>query len=151
MKLINNLQKFMYGRYGYDDLYKFLFKFYIVLFIINLFIRNNILVIVEFITIIVMFYRFFSKNIYKRSNENQKFIEIKNKMLKPFDNIKRNRKDKNHIYKKCHKCKTILKLPLPMKRGFKHAKCPECGKRVTLFAFKYQKIEKIKNNERIKS
>ncbi len=146
MKFANKIQKFMYGRYGSDDLYKFLFKLYICLFIISIFVRNNILVILELVTITIMFYRFFSKNIYKRSNENQKFIKTRNKILKPFENIKRNYKDKDHIYKRCHKCKTTLKLPLPMKRGFKHAKCPHCGKKVTLFAFKYQKVEIIRNN-----
>ena len=39
MKFINKLQKFMYGRYGIDELYKFLFYFYILLLILNLFIK----------------------------------------------------------------------------------------------------------------
>ena len=71
------------------------------------------------------------------------FLKVKNIVLKPFTNIKRNIKDKNHIYKKCYKCNTTLKLPLPSKRGIKHAKCPGCGKKVTLFAFKQQKVEVI--------
>ena len=65
-------------------------------------------------------------------------------MLKPFINIKRNIEDKDHIYKKCPKCKTILKLPVPSERGIKHAKCPSCKKRVTLFTLKKLKIEVIK-------
>jgi len=150
MKFINKLQKFMYGRYGVDDLCKFLFKVYICLIIIDLFVNNKVLFILELLVIIIMFYRFLSKNIYTRSNENQKFLKVKNKLLKPFINIKRNMKDKEHIYKKCHKCKKTLKLPLPSKRGIKHAKCPHCGKRVTIFTFKCEKIEIIKNKSKKK-
>lgn len=43
-----------------------------------------------------------SKKIYKRSDENQRYLKIKNNLLKPFTNIKRNIKDKDHIYKKCN-------------------------------------------------
>lgn len=43
MKFEEKIRKFMYGRYGPDELYKFLFELYIVLIIINLFIRSNIL------------------------------------------------------------------------------------------------------------
>ena len=51
-------------------------------------------------------------------------------MLKPFDILKRNIKDRRyHVYKKCRHCKTILKLPLPNKRGLKKVKCPECKKK----------------------
>ncbi len=150
MKLRDKFQKFMYGRYGSDDLYNFLFKLYIFLFILNIFIKNDIINTLELVVIFIMLYRFFSRKIYVRSNENQKFLKLKKQVVAPFRNIKRNIKDKDYIYKKCRKCKTTLKLPLPSKRGIKHAKCPHCNKRVTLFAFKYQKVKIIRNNERIK-
>ena len=62
--------RFMRGRNGPDDLYMFLFGLYIVLFLINLFIDLEFLDLLELIVIILMFYRFFSKNIYKRNQEN---------------------------------------------------------------------------------
>ena len=46
---------------------------------------------------------------------------------KASDYIKRNMNDKDHIYKKCSKCKTTLKLPIPYERGIKHTKCPKCN------------------------
>lgn len=151
MKYINKLQSFMYGRYGIDDLYKFLFKLYIALIILSLFVKSKILIILEFVVIIIMFYRVFSKNIYARSSENQKFLMIRNKLVKPFINIKRNINDKEHIYKKCNKCKTTLKLPLPSKRGLKHAKCPHCGKRVIVFTLKCQRVEIIRDGKKVKT
>ena len=150
MKFINKVYKFMYGRYGPDDLYKFLFTIYFLLLLINIFFNNVILTILELAIFIIIVYRFFSKKISYRKKENQIYLNIKNKVLKPFINLKRNISDKDYIYKKCRKCKTTLKLPLPSTRGIKHTKCPKCGKRITLFAFKYQKVEIIRNNERIK-
>lgn len=146
MKFIEKFQKFMYGRYARpDDLYKFLFWLYFILLIIDLFVNSKILLVLELLVIFIMFYRIFSKNIYKRNDENQKYLRLKRKLLKPFANIKRNIKDKDHVYKKCPKCKTVLKLPVPTKRGIQHAKCPNCKRRVTLFTLKKLKIEIIKN------
>ncbi len=150
MKFLNKFQKFMYGRYGPDDLYKFLVKLHLFLFILNLVLKNDIIIMLELVVIFIAFYRFFSKKIYIRSNENQKFLKLKKQFVAPFHNIKRNIKDKDHIYKKCRKCKTTLKLPLPSKRGIKHAKCPHCKNRVTLFTFKKEKIEIITNNKKVK-
>ena len=150
MKYINKFQKFMNGRYGVDELTKFIIKIYFILVIINLFINNKVLYLLELILLFIMFYRFLSKKIYKRSNENQLFLKIKNNLLKPFKNIERNIKDKEHIYKKCHKCKTTLKLPLPSKMGIKKAKCPKCGKRVRFITFRQEKIEVYRNGKRIK-
>lgn len=144
MKFINKIQRFMYGRYGSDELYMFLFKIYLVLFFINLFCKLDILTYIELFLIIFMLYRFFSKNLYKRRRENTIFLNIKKKILKPFDVLKKNICDKNHVYKKCHKCKTILKLPLPIKRGIKTAKCPNCGNKVKLLVLKKEKIEIIR-------
>jgi uncharacterized protein YggT (Ycf19 family) len=144
MKFDEKLRKFMYGRYGLDDLYKFLFELYIVLLIINLFLKSKILNLISIFIVFYMFFRFFSKKIYARSNENQLFLKIKKKILKPFRVIKMNINDKNHIYKKCSKCGTILKLPLQSKAGFKKAKCPKCNKKVRLFTFKKEKIEIVK-------
>ena len=117
---------------------------YIILLLIDLFIDSKILLVLELLIIFLTFYRILSKNIYQRNKENQKFIKIKNKLLKPLTTIKRNITDKNHIYKKCPKCKTILKLPVPNQRGIKHAKCPSCKRRVTILALKKLKIEIIR-------
>ena len=134
----------MQGRYGVDELYKFLFTLYIISFIINIFLNNLILEIIGLIIVVFTFYRVFSKNIYKRAKENKAFLKLKKNFLKPFQNIKRNIKDKDNIYKKCPKCKTILKLPIPYKRGIKHTTCPKCKKKFSFIVLKKQKIEIIK-------
>ena len=148
MKFIQKLQNFMYGRYGLDDLGNFLFKVYLILFILNLFLKLYVLTIIEFVLVVVILYRFISKDIYKRSRENVLFRKIKKKLFKPFSNIKRNINDKDHVYKKCHYCKTTLKLPLPNKRGIKKVKCTNCKKRNKFLILKKMKIELIKNKKK---
>lgn len=146
MKFLYKIQKFMYGRYAKcDELYKFLFLIYIFLLIIDLFVNSIILIYLQLILFYLLIYRFLSKNIYKRTIENKKFIKIKNEFIKPFINFRRNISDKNHVYKKCSNCKTTLKLPVPFTRGIKHAKCPECGKKIQILVLKKVKVEIIKN------
>ena len=148
MKFLNKLQQFMYGRYGLDDLGKFLFRIYFILLIINIFIKSYVLTIIEFLIVFIVLYRFISRDIYRRSNENVKFRKIKKKLLKPFQNIRRNFKDKDHVYKKCHHCKTTLKLPLPNKRGIKKVRCTNCKKRNKFLIFKKVKVELIRDKKR---
>lgn len=121
---------------GIDELFNFMFIIYFIIYIINLFVKSMILEIIGLIIFVVMFYRFISFNKAKRKEENNKYLKFKRKIIKYF-------KD-DCIYKKCRKCKTVLKLPLPYKRGIKHAKCPTCGKRLTILCLKCQKIEVIR-------
>lgn len=145
MNFIYKLQKFMTGRYGPDDLYKFLLKLYIFIFIIDLIINFKILTIIELLIVSIMFYRFLSKNIKQRRKENDTYLKIKKKITKPFINIKRNYQNRDyHVYKKCPKCKTTLKLPLPPKRGIQHVKCPKCKNKIKFLCLRKEKIEVIK-------
>lgn len=139
MKWLYKIQRFMIGRYGIDELYKFLFNLYLILFFPNIFLRNSIITKIEFIILFIAIYRVLSKNIKQRRKENKMFLKVKKNIIKPFLNIKRNLQDKDHIYKKCS-CGTTLKLPLPKKYGIKHAKCPDCKKRVAFLALKKEKI-----------
>lgn len=138
MKYINDFQRFMYGRYGIDELTKFMLKIYFILIIINIFVRSFILTIIELIFIAIIFYRTLSKNKTKRTKENNAFMNLFS------SNYKVKFKD-DHVYKKCHHCKCVLRLPIPEKKGFKHVKCPDCHKRNTFLILKSEKIEIIKN------
>lgn len=144
MKWQNKFQKFMYGRYGVDELYKFLFGLYIITFIINIFLDSIILEVIGLILVLITFYRVFSKKIYQRNKENKYFLKIQKQLLKPIKNLKRNIQDRDHIYKKCPKCKTTLKLPLPYERGIKRTKCPKCKKQISFLCLKKEKIEIIR-------
>ena len=137
---INKLTKFMYGRYGVDDLYYFLLIICLIIIILNIFIHSSILTIIELIIFSVAIYRYLSKNKYKRNKENKKYLYIKDKILNYFNYQRRKYNDRNtHMYKKCPKCKQKIRLPL--KKGKHTVKCPNCSHK---FEVKCSKDEKVK-------
>ena len=123
-----------------DSLNRFLLVLLLILVIVTFFVRSFTLDLIKILVLIVIIFRLTSKNKLKRSIENDKYLKLKKTLLNPFNNVIRNIKDKDHVYKKCRRCKTILKLPLPSKRGIQHAKCPSCKKRVTFFTLKKEKV-----------
>ena len=147
MNLLYKIRNFMNGRYGSDNLSKFIFGIYIILVVINLFLRNNIIFYVELFLLFIIVLRFFSKKIYKRGKENKLYLNVKRFILNSFSLIIKNIKDKNNVYKKCHKCKTVLKLPLPSKIGIKKVKCPECSHKNKFLILKKERIRIIRRKK----
>ncbi len=140
MKFGDRYIKFMKDRYGIDELYKFLLLICFVLLVINTFVSNNIIRLFEVLLIVIIFYRYMSKNIKLRKKENDKYLEIKDKISKLFDYNKKKYKDRNtHMYKKCPKCKQKIRLPL--KKGKHTVKCPNCGNRFDVACHKDEKIK----------
>jgi predicted RNA-binding Zn-ribbon protein involved in translation (DUF1610 family) len=134
-------------RHLIDNLNRFLLVIFLILFIISLFIKNFFLDLTKVLLLVIIILRIFDKNTNRREKQNKIYLKYRNFLIKPFDVLIKNIKDKEHVYKRCHKCKTILKLPLPDKRGIKHSKCPNCGKRITFITFKQIKIEVIKRKK----
>ena len=139
-KVINKIKKIIYGRYGVDQLYSFLLILCLIIVIINTFINSIILRIIELVIFFYCIYRVFSKNKYKRSKENKKYLEIKSKIEKNINYQKKKYKDRNtHMYKKCPKCRQKIRLPL---KKFKNLlKCQ-------IFREKFE--VKCRRNEKIK-
>lgn len=140
MKFGDRYIKFMKDRYGIDELYKFLLLICFVSLVINTFVSNNIIRLFEVLLIVIIFYRYMSKNIKLRKKENDKYLEIKDKIIKLFDYNKKKYKDRNtHMYKKCPKCKQKIRLPL--KKGKHTVKCPNCGNRFDVACHKDEKVK----------
>ena len=153
-KIMKKIYEFMQGRYGIDDIYKDGFILYLILLVLDIFINSLILNVLQLIVILTILYRSLSKQISKRKKENQKYLKLKKKILNPFKSLKSLKsylKDEYHVYRKCHHCKTILKLPIPSKRGIKHSQCPTCKKRNTFLILKKIKVEIIKNKNKQKN
>lgn len=122
-KLIN----FFRQRYGIDELYKFLLTMFIIIWVLNIFIRSTILYWLNLLICFFIIYRMFSKNVYKRQKENIKFIRIKDKLKGKVKLSRRKWKDrKTHIYRKCPNCKAEVRLP--KKKGKHVCTCPNCKK-----------------------
>ena len=79
-KIRNWLYKVMYGRNGVDVLGKDLSYLVIFLIIVNLFLRGYarlIVTMIIWVLIVYTYFRMFSKNVYKRRSESNKY-ESKN-------------------------------------------------------------------------
>lgn len=119
------LQRFMMGRYGVDSFGKFLTGAIVFLIIISLFWKNVGISLVILFIILYSYFRMFSKNYAKRSDENQKFLQMTKGIRKKTDKIKREAKQKK-IYRffVCPKCGK--KVRVPKGRGKICITCPEC-------------------------
>lgn len=119
---------FMYGRYGVDELYYGLFTLWFVLVIVNMFARSSVIYLLETVALVYSIWRVLSRNYEKRRRENAAFLKIwkpvKNYLLYCKDRI---RDIKTFRYRKCPKCRAIIKLP--NKRGKHTTRCPKCGER----------------------
>lgn len=125
MKLRQKLERFMYGRNGTDTLGIVFLGVSLTLMIVNSFINNWILYILELLFLGYYFFRFFSRNTYKRYQENQKFERFFKKMV-TFFKLRRTMwiDRKTHVFTKCPHCKVNLRLP--KKKGNHTVRCPKC-------------------------
>lgn len=127
MRFKERIARFMYGRYGADELYRFLFILFYVLFVPNMFLRSYILSVLTLAVLVFATYRSFSRNIAARRAENEKYLALKRRFLGFFKLQKNKWRDrKTHAYRKCPYCKSVLRFP--KKKGLHHARCPECSK-----------------------
>ncbi len=123
----DRLVHFMSGRYGIDQLYYALLVAYFVLFIVNLFVRSPIISILMWVIITIAAIRVFSRNMYKRRMENEKFMKLWNGVKAKFSlTIRRIKEIKTHRFRKCPHCKAMLRLS--RKKGKHTVHCPRCHK-----------------------
>lgn len=120
------LIRFMYGRYGVDSLGKFTIITGLIAMILAGWTDSTILALLAWLLIIYSYFRMFSKNIYKRSSENQWYMNRTYKIRTFFyrqKNLMAQRKT-HHIYK-CPACKQ--KIRIPRGKGKIEIRCPKCN------------------------
>ncbi|ALB44190.1 MULTISPECIES: Zn-finger containing protein [Clostridium] len=125
---MDRLRRFMFGRYGGDELSKALLVLSFILLLIMNFVPKDLrfLTILAYIPVIICMFRIFSRNIYKRRNENYKYLKIKNNIVMWFkNNINRIKTLKNYKYYTCSNCKQ--KLRVPRGKGKISITCPKCN------------------------
>lgn len=120
------LRQFMIGRYGTDGLNQFLSIASLVLLLIAIISRVNLFAYLGAALLIFCYYRTFSRNISKRTEENYKFYTLKDRVDNKFKGWKEqwaNRKV--YHYYRCPQCRQ--KLRVPRGRGRIQISCPRCG------------------------
>lgn len=121
---------FMYGRYGVDQLSRFMLIVTFVLCILSMFIRIPLLSTLILLLIILTYFRMFSKNIYKRAAENEKYLQFISKFKKNADtgtytNSQNAQQKKYYKYFKCPGCSQ--KIRIPKGHGKIEIRCPKCN------------------------
>lgn len=124
-RLKERMARFMYGRYGMDQLSRMMNYISFALLVITLFTNSRVLYLLALIGIIYSYYRAFSKNISRRDSENQVYLKLKYDVLRKFNNFKLRMKDKKtHRIFKCPSCSQ--KIRVPRGKGRISIKCPKC-------------------------
>lgn len=115
----------MQGRYGPDQLSFFLLVLYLIITILSTFLRIPILTYVSLVLVIWCWFRLFSKNKYKRSAENTKFLRMVYPITSRFHKMKNRLRDrKTYKFYKCPSCKQELRVPKG--KGEITITCPKC-------------------------
>lgn len=115
----------MAGRYGVDELSKFLNIVLLVLLVLSIFIRSGILYLLALGILIYSYFRMFSRNISKRYEENQKFVNFRYRNVVKWNNFKKRfAQRKEYRFYRCPQCKQTVRVPRG--RGKICITCPKC-------------------------
>ena len=118
--------EFMRGRYGNDKLNTLILILAGILYLINLFVRSPIMVVVILLLIGLAVFRALSTNINKRLYENNRYLSICTAVSDFFKRQYMKVRDfKTHRYISCPYCKAQLRLK--KRTGVQHIHCPKCG------------------------
>lgn len=117
--------RFMYGRYGMDQFSRFLSFFAAALILINIFVRSSAMYMVGLLCVIYIYFRIFSRNLSKRSAENQRYLKYHYRIMSKINRTRARIKDrKTHRIFKCPSCSQ--KIRVPKGKGRISIKCPKC-------------------------
>lgn len=127
MKFRDKLIRFMYGRYGVDALYKGLLGLYVILLIVNIFVRSYIITVALALVIAYAIFRMLSKNHIARAKENRAYLRLITPIKRFFGLLPKRIKDiGKKRYRTCPHCKAAVRLPI--RRGRHEVRCPKCQK-----------------------
>lgn len=148
-KIKEKLAQFMVGRYGADQLNSALLVLYLACFVLGVIFSNNIIfTLLMWVLLIYSFFRMFSRNVYKRSRENEVFLniwgQVKNFFVLNFSKIRDFRTKK---YVKCPHCRAVLRLP--RQRGSHTVRCPKCNERFDIKIIFGSKTHNSAENKRV--
>lgn len=124
--------RFMQGRHGVDQFAKFTMSAALVCLVLSMFFRIRIVMLILDYTGLVLlgytYFRVFSRNLQRRSEENRKYLQKTDKIRKRMTQEKRMMEQRKvyHIYK-CPECQQ--KIRIPRGKGKIEISCPKCGKK----------------------
>ena len=121
----NALQRFMYGRYGNDQLNMVLVLLSLALYLVFAVTSWTFLYAVSFMLMAVALFRGLSRNYDRRRAENGKFLSLVQPVTRWYRLRRTIRRDKDHCYFKCPNCGQQLRVPRG--KGRITVTCRGCG------------------------
>ena len=129
------LRRFMEGRYGADELNRFLTLCGWVLLVAGFVLSavnskavmtvGTVLVSLSWVLLFWSVFRTLSKNTARRAAENYAYFTYKNRVQGFFGRLKQRRRDrKTHRYYRCPQCRTTVRVPRG--KGKIRITCPKC-------------------------
>lgn len=116
-KIKNGIRRFMQGRYGTDKLNTVILWTGVLICLVSIFLPigwgKTIVVLVSYLCLLLALLRCFSRNTYKRYQENRKFLFFLERI-----------KDREHRYYACPKCRQSVRVPKG--KGKIAITCPKC-------------------------
>ena len=113
-RLKERFVRFMYGRYGPDQLNNTLLLVGVGLAIIGMLFSVPLLTVLSYFPLGYCLYRMFSRNENRRRLENQRYLQMINRL-----------RDRESRYFSCPRCHQTVRVPRG--RGKINIHCPKCG------------------------
>lgn len=133
-KMRNTLARLMYGRNGVDQLGMVIIVGCLVLDMVSMaaMSRSRVAGMVLYWMSMALWayamFRIISKNVYKRREENSRWMQFRWKLKSGRQGAKVRRADKEHKYFTCKNCKAICRVPVG--KGTVEITCPKCGAKI---------------------
>ena len=125
----DRIARFMIGRNGNDQLNLFLLISSVVLLVVGAFtggIIRSVLRLAAFVFLAFTYYRMLSKDVYKRREENGKYLQIRYRVFAKLKALKeRWVQRKDYKFFQCPSCHAVLRVPRG--RGKIKIVCRKCG------------------------
>lgn len=133
-RLKSGFVRLMYGRNGVDQLGMAMVWTCLILDIVSMFLQRRVpaagavLYWAAMALWALAIFRMFSKNLYKRREENSRWVRLRWRFLSGRQSAKERHADKEHKYFTCKNCKTICRVPVG--KGNVEITCPKCGAKI---------------------
>jgi len=122
------INQFMRGRYGYDELFRFLTATGLLLMLLSFLPHLYFLYVFGAALMILACARSLSKNILKRQMKRSNYLNFKNRILQKLRLARSRWRDRKiYRYYKCPNCKVTVRISNPGKRRRIEIACPKCG------------------------
>lgn len=106
--------RFMYGRYGTDQLNYALLLTGAALAVVGMLLTLPVLTVLSYFPLGYVLFRMFSRNVNRRRLENQRFVQFFSRL-----------RDRKSRYFSCPRCRQAVRVPRG--RGKINIHCPKCG------------------------